>query len=323
MTGLRNDHRPATDRSAAARHHAVQIARRHYGALIDAWNSAGWVEDARRCAELAVEQGIWESPLRRPQDLVPGLRADPLPDPAGFWFTALLEERFPEIQAEVEGVLTSARDPLRPTAQDGWLTDAGTWHQAHLFREGRWQEHTATLFPATRRILGDIPEVTSLSPGVIMLSRLTPGTHIAPHCGSTNAVYRLHLAVRTSPEAWIRVGEQRVSWRTGRCLIFDDSFEHEVFHGGGEDRIVLIMDLPHPDLPPEARGRLIQHQLTPEERMVAFMRERGLSGVDRAGDRVVLHPDPPTRALITDYMAANGIRGARLDDAGVSWVREA
>ena len=37
-------------------------------------------------------------------------------------------------------------------------------------------------------------------------------------------------------------------WAEGRCLIFDDSFEHEVWHEGDSDRVVLICDLWHPDL---------------------------------------------------------------------------
>ena len=31
-------------------------------------------------------------------------------------------------------------------------------------------------------------------------------------------------------------------------LIFDDSFEHEVWHEGADDRVVLICDMWHPDL---------------------------------------------------------------------------
>ena len=31
-------------------------------------------------------------------------------------------------------------------------------------------------------------------------------------------------------------------------MVFDDSFEHEVVHGGEEDRLVLYAVLHHPDL---------------------------------------------------------------------------
>ena len=36
-------------------------------------------------------------------------------------------------------------------------------------------------------------------------------------------------------------------------MVFDDSFEHEVWHDGRDPRVVLIMDFWHPDLPLEKR----------------------------------------------------------------------
>ena len=46
----------------------------------------------------------------------------------------------------------------------------------------------------------------------------------------------------------IRVGTETRRWRAGECLIFDDSYEHEVWHEGEGDRIVLICDMWHPGL---------------------------------------------------------------------------
>lgn len=34
----------------------------------------------------------------------------------------------------------------------------------------------------------------------------------------------------------------------GRCMLFDDSFEHEAWHRGDATRIVLVFDVWHPDL---------------------------------------------------------------------------
>lgn len=38
-----------------------------------------------------------------------------------------------------------------------------------------------------------------------------------------------------------------------KVMVFDDSFEHEVWHNGTAPRVVLIMDFWHPDLPGEKR----------------------------------------------------------------------
>jgi aspartyl/asparaginyl beta-hydroxylase (cupin superfamily) len=46
----------------------------------------------------------------------------------------------------------------------------------------------------------------------------------------------------------IRVGHETRRWEEGRCLIFDDHFEHEAWNHTQEERIVLIVDLWHPDL---------------------------------------------------------------------------
>ena len=46
----------------------------------------------------------------------------------------------------------------------------------------------------------------------------------------------------------IWVGNEQRSWIQDKYLIFDDSFEHEVFHNGTKDRIVLIVDLSNPQL---------------------------------------------------------------------------
>jgi aspartate beta-hydroxylase len=50
------------------------------------------------------------------------------------------------------------------------------------------------------------------------------------------------------------VGNETREWRTGAAAFaFDDSFEHEVNHEGGERRVVLIVDCWHPALRPAER----------------------------------------------------------------------
>lgn len=39
-------------------------------------------------------------------------------------------------------------------------------------------------------------------------------------------------------------------------LIFDDSFEHEVWHNGTSVRLVLIVDVWHPDLTDDEKDSL-------------------------------------------------------------------
>jgi hypothetical protein len=300
----------------ASSHRAAQMARTSYSSLIDAWFAAGEEGLARACADLAVRQGVWTHPLQRDRDHVDGLTATPVHDPGGFWFVGHLEQRFAEISAEVRAVIGGSEDPVRPTLEDDWLLRSGSWEQAYLLREGEWQEQVCAQLPVTMAVLAEIPEMTTLSPGVILLSRLTPGTHIVPHCGSTNAVLRVHLPIIAPPGATIRVGDRTLSWEEGRCLVFDDSFEHEVWHRGTADRVVLIMDVLHPELDAARRSALIAHRPTVAQRVGAFMRDRGLSAVTVEQGRVGCSPDAPTARRIGRYLDELGTAGFALDGSG-------
>lgn len=46
------------------------------------------------------------------------------------------------------------------------------------------------------------------------------------------------------------------TWREGELFIFDDSFEHEVWHNGSLPRLVLILDMWHPELSSHQRRSL-------------------------------------------------------------------
>jgi aspartate beta-hydroxylase len=296
-----------------------QAACRSYSSLIDTWNAGGRTRDALDCAELAVRQGVWDNAAQRDRDHVPGLRARPVHDAGEFWFVAHLERRFPEIQAEIRRVVEAPSDPVRPTVEDGWLLHSGSWEQAYLFREGRWQEEVCRHFPLTRAILAEIPEITTFSPGVILVSRLSPGTHIMAHCGSTNAILRIHLPITVPDGVWLRVADQTLRWEEGRCLVFDDSFEHEVRHEGTADRVVLIFDMAHPDLDDAHRQRLLDNRPSPQERIAAFMREHGLARVNVENGRVVFTPDATVSRLVTRYLAAAEVSGVRLHGDEVHW----
>ena len=55
--------------------------------------------------------------------------------------------------------------------------------------------------------------------------------------------------------AGVEGGEKQERGREGELIVFDDSFEHEVWNESGETQIVLIVDFNHPDLPEKERKR--------------------------------------------------------------------
>jgi aspartate beta-hydroxylase len=79
-------------------------------------------------------------------------------------------------------------------------------------------------------------------------SAVTPGTHITPHNGPTGKKLRVHLPICGTEGARMRVGDETRVLEEGKCIIFDDSFNHEAWYDGDKTRINLIIDFWHPEL---------------------------------------------------------------------------
>ena len=69
----------------------------------------------------------------------------------------------------------------------------------------------------------------------------------------------------------MRVGDEEVRLQEGKCIVFDDSFNHEAWNDDDKSRIVLIFDVWHPDLKVEERkflGFLQNAQLKLQKKLV-------------------------------------------------------
>jgi aspartate beta-hydroxylase len=295
-------------------------ARARYSGLIDAFLREGRRDIAAQCAELAVQQGFWDDPLQRPLDFVQGASTTPFYDPAEFWLTDLLAANHDRIRAEVDEVAARG-DTFAPVEEP--LLGAGRWDQVVLYEDGRRQDRACALFPVTTEIVEQIPEATTLGPGVVTLSWLHPDTHVVPHCGGTNARLRVHLGLRVPTGVSIRVGEEERSWQEGGCLVFDDSFEHEVWHRGTADRIVLLLDVPFPGLTKEQQERLISRRRSATERIAGYMAEHGLRRIETDEKGTVLRPVSGTESLIRRYMAETQALAVEAEQDGLRFVRSA
>ena len=79
-------------------------------------------------------------------------------------------------------------------------------------------------------------------------SALTPGTHILKHHGPTNKKLRIHLPLIGVPGSELRVADTTIHCAQDQLLVFDDSFEHEVWQDADADRTVLVLHVRHPQL---------------------------------------------------------------------------
>ncbi|SCF07809.1 aspartate beta-hydroxylase [Micromonospora haikouensis] len=287
-------------------------ARSAYNRLIETLAEEAGPDGARRYADLAVADGLWRDPLQRPEHYLPSLPPRPVYDPAGFWFCSYLEENYQRIRAEVDQVTDPARSGF--VAADAALVGTGRWEEVTFYEGGHRFAEACARFPVTASVIEGIPEAAAAGIGVVTLSWLHPGTRIRPHCGGTNARLRVHLGLRVPPGARMRVGTESLTWQEGRCLVFDDSFEHEVRHDGELPRVILLMDVCHPALDPVELDLLMAGQGTFEERAAGFLRDRGLRRVERAGGAVRADLDPASARQVVQYLDGQGADSVELRD---------
>ena len=193
--------------------------------------------------------------LQRPRHYVPGLRSTPWWRAQDVPETAVLEAHSAAITNECDDLVLLGRLRLHSQSPGGslpTLTD-GDWNMFELWTHTR--PHLGNLIeaPVTARLLSAMPNAVGHRYGLAYFSVLQPGVHVAAHCGPTNTRIRVHLGVRIPAGASMRVGNETRSWEEGRCLVFDDSWEHEATNPSGQPRAVLLVDVWHPELSAEQR----------------------------------------------------------------------
>uniref|UniRef100_A0ACB8FE22 Uncharacterized protein n=2 Tax=Sphaerodactylus townsendi TaxID=933632 RepID=A0ACB8FE22_9SAUR len=141
--------------------------------------------------------------------------------------------------------------------EDENLREKGDWSQFTLWQQGRKNDNACKSVPKTCTLLERFPEAIGCRRGQIKYSVMHPGTHVWPHTGPTNCRLRMHLGLVVPKEGCrIRCAEETRSWEEGKVLIFDDSFEHEVWQDASAYRLIFIVDVWHPELTAQQRRTL-------------------------------------------------------------------
>ncbi len=168
-------------------------------------------------------------------------------DPKQYYWTRILEDNYEVIKEEAEKIFREDLMDAHPENDD--LAGYGTWNTFFFYKNGAKDSNNHGKCPNTSRILTKIAGVDIA--GRTYFSAMTPGIHIKPHCGPHNFKLRTHLGIVTTPQATIRVANEIRTWPQGKCIVFDDSFEHEVWNKSDITRIVLIVDVWNPILSSE------------------------------------------------------------------------
>lgn len=160
-----------------------------------------------------------------------------------FAIAQALERAYPEIKAEFDRLHLG----LGFQKESESIKRTGSWNVFLLYEQGRRNDPNCDRCPMTESLVKKYGAVHSVW-AAVYFSVLAPHSHISAHTGPTNMRVRCHLGIEVPQGCRLRVGDQTLTWRSGKCLIFDDSFNHEVWNDSDEHRVVLVVDLWHPDL---------------------------------------------------------------------------
>jgi beta-hydroxylase len=158
-----------------------------------------------------------------------------------------VEDNWTVIREELERVLEdhAALPNFQDISKDQIeITDDDRWKTFFLYGYGFKAKLGVEMCPRTAALMEQIPGMKTA-----MFSILSPRKHILDHRGPYKGVLRYHLGLivpRDAEACRIRVGEDIRHWEAGKSMIFDDTFNHEVWNDTDEMRVVLFVDVLRP-----------------------------------------------------------------------------
>ncbi|WP_277963985.1 aspartyl/asparaginyl beta-hydroxylase domain-containing protein [Pseudomonas sp. RIT-To-2] len=176
-------------------------------------------------------------------------------DPAIFAWATSLQAQSAAIRAELDAVLenTDAIPSFQQISKDqARLTQDDHWKTFFLYGYGYRIDGNCERCPITAQAIESIPGMYTA-----FFSILSPGKHIPPHRGPYNGLLRVHLGLiipEPAERCRIEVGGETRHWQAGQCLVFDDTYKHQVWNDTEGRRVVLFLDVQRPMTLP---GRLL------------------------------------------------------------------
>lgn len=175
----------------------------------------------------------------------------PVYETAAFPWVSEIEEDWRKIRAELDAVMPY-RDQI-PSFHEilkevSTITTDQNWKAFFLAGIGMNCEENARRCPETMRLLKKVPGMKTA-----FFSILAPHKHIPAHRGAYNGILRFHLGLlvpQPREKCRIRIGNEIRHWNEGESLIFDDTFNHEVWNDTDGYRVVLFVDFARPLQPP-------------------------------------------------------------------------
>lgn len=191
--------------------------------------------------ENTVQRGLWPNTLQRPElYYVPMENAKPWQNTDDFPFVSKLEAGYPTIRRELLLNMEKRKRLISEDILNRAAVKDNQWKVINIkYPDTDTYSSESEYFPGTVKILEECDTEFLL----VKFSAIVPGTHIKAHTGPSNDRLRVHLAILHTGGARIRAGSEWRTWEEGKVMIFDSSWEHEVYHEGPDVRVVLILDI--------------------------------------------------------------------------------
>lgn len=159
-------------------------------------------------------------------------------DPSQFEFLSRLEQGWPAMCRELNCL---PEDAFIPYPERYLLDKRMGWDIFGIYFLGVKIDLNCDLCPATAKLVESVPGLVTAG-----FSRLAPGAHIIPHSGKPVGVLRCHMGIDVPLKTGLRVADEIRRWEDGRCLVFDDTSEHEAWNLDNRPRTVLLLDFKAP-----------------------------------------------------------------------------
>jgi len=207
----------------------------------------------------------WARPFRRKslfqigKDLRPRIdrivmRGSLLPDQAildtsGMAWVAMLERNWERMRDEDVRIRAQDIPSLGDLSPDhGRIAADRRWRSFFLEGYGYRRAENCAQAPATAALLSQVPGLVTA-----VFSVLEAGCHIPRHRGMTKAMLTYHLALKVPRQReqcrmQVEGADQlhTLPWEEGRSLLFDDTYNHQVWNDTDEDRYILLLQVRRP-----------------------------------------------------------------------------
>ena len=164
-------------------------------------------------------------------------------------------EAWPQLQAEAQALAANLQavprfHELMAEQADISAVDGLDWRVFLLKVYGVDVKANMTQCPTLARLVQADPDVVSAS-----ISFLAPRKHIPRHNGPFRGILRFQLSLTMPvdaagrPAVILGIEEQEYRIGSGECLLWDDTYAHEVWSHSDELRIALLLDVRRRGMP--------------------------------------------------------------------------